>query len=93
MLSPDADHAARAADQPHAAPGGVAYDVVAHVSHELRTPLANVRGYAELLLDGELGPLSAEQTAALLTISRNVERLSRAVESVIEVVAFRAERA
>src|SRR5437660_1348277 len=36
-------------------------DFVASVSHELRTPLTSIRGYLELVLDGEAGDLTDEQ--------------------------------
>jgi signal transduction histidine kinase len=54
-------------------------DFVASVSHELRTPLTSIRGYLELVLDGEVGELTEEQSRYLLVVDRNADRLSRVV--------------
>jgi signal transduction histidine kinase len=49
--------------------------LIALVAHELRAPLASIEGYVEVLLDGELGELSAEQARALDVVGRNAVRL------------------
>jgi signal transduction histidine kinase len=48
---------------------------VATVSHELRTPLTSIRGYLELVLQGEAGDLTEEQREFLLVVDRNSNRL------------------
>jgi PAS domain S-box-containing protein len=48
---------------------------VSSVSHELRTPITSILGYTELLEQGALGPLSAEQLDAVDRVSRNSNRL------------------
>ncbi|HEY3105783.1 MAG TPA: PAS domain S-box protein [Gaiellaceae bacterium] len=50
-------------------------EFVALVSHELRTPLTSIRGYLELLLDGEAGDLTDEQRQFLGVVERNAHRL------------------
>ena len=50
-------------------------EFVALVSHELRTPLTSIRGYLELVLDGEAGDLTDEQRQFLGVVERNAERL------------------
>lgn len=45
------------------------------LSHELRTPVASMLGYVEMLSDGEMGPLTVSQLAALGVIERNGRRL------------------
>jgi PAS domain S-box-containing protein len=50
-------------------------EFIALVSHELRTPLTSIRGYTELLLDGEAGNLTDEQRQFLGVVERNSHRL------------------
>jgi len=44
-------------------------------AHELRTPLAAIRGYLELLLDGEAGPLAEQQAEYLHIVDSSAQRL------------------
>ena len=62
-------------------------DFVATVSHELRTPLASITGYTEMLLDRELGELSAEQERTLERVSRNAVRLQDLIEDLLTLSA------
>lgn len=50
-------------------------DFVSTVSHELRTPMSSIIGSAEMLTDGMLGELSAEQQRMVDVIARNGDRL------------------
>ncbi len=45
------------------------------LSHELRTPVASMLGYVEMLQDGDMGPLTVSQLAALGVVERNGRRL------------------
>src|SRR5512133_1845684 len=58
-------------------------NIVANTSHELRTPLTHLKGYLELLLNGDLGPLTEQQQNALVIMDRSSERLSRLIEDLI----------
>jgi PAS domain S-box-containing protein len=60
-------------------------EFVALVSHELRTPLTSIIGYLDLVLDGEGGPLTAEQVGFLEVIRRNSDRLIRLVGDLLFV--------
>jgi PAS domain S-box-containing protein len=50
-------------------------EFIALVSHELRTPLTSIRGYTELMLDGEAGALTDDQRQFLGVVERNSHRL------------------
>jgi signal transduction histidine kinase len=67
-------------------------DFVASVSHELRTPLTSIRGYLELLLDGEAGDLTDEQERFLRIVERNADRLLRVVGDLLFVAQADAGR-
>jgi signal transduction histidine kinase len=57
---------------------------IANVSHELRTPLTHIKGYLELLVEQELGPLSNEQAIALGVMGKSEERLEQLIEDLIQ---------
>jgi PAS domain S-box-containing protein len=52
-------------------------DIIASVSHELRTPLTSIRGYLDLLREGEADQLTSEQRSFLDVVDRNTGRLLR----------------
>jgi PAS domain S-box-containing protein len=53
------------------------------VSHELRSPLATIKEATNLVLEGVLGPVNAEQKDMLNTAKSNIDRLSRLVNDVL----------
>jgi len=57
---------------------------VAMAVHDLRNPLNVISGYGELLADGTLGPLSAEQQEAVAAINRQLAGLSGLVDRLID---------
>ncbi|MGH9442667.1 MAG: response regulator [Thermoanaerobaculia bacterium] len=59
-------------------------DLLANVSHELRTPLSAIRGYVEFMNDGNLGPVSVEQARALSICLRNIDRLNRNINMLLD---------
>jgi PAS domain S-box-containing protein len=61
----------------------VKQELVSNVSHELRTPITSIAGYAELLIDGDLGELSGKQIDAVRRIERNTGRLGMLVEDLL----------
>jgi signal transduction histidine kinase len=65
-------------------------DFVASVSHELRTPLTSIRGYLELLREGEAGELSDEQHQFVSIVERNADRLLRLVGDLLFVAQVEA---
>jgi signal transduction histidine kinase len=58
-------------------------ELVQNISHELRTPLTFIKGYLELLQDGDMGELTDEQTAALDIVATKASLLSRLVDDII----------
>ncbi len=57
---------------------------LSNVSHELRTPISTIQGYIEMLLSHDFGPITSEQEKALEIMLRNVQRLLRMVNEMIE---------
>jgi signal transduction histidine kinase len=58
-------------------------NLVANISHELRTPQTHMTGYIDLLVNGDFGPLTAEQLSAMVVIQRASERLGHLLEDLI----------
>jgi signal transduction histidine kinase len=65
-------------------------EFIALVSHELRTPLTSIRGYTELLLDGEAGALGDEQRQFLGVVERNSHRLLHLVGDLLFLAQIEA---
>jgi signal transduction histidine kinase len=62
-------------------------EFVSTVSHELRTPLTSMHGSLELLLEGDVGPVSERQRHFLKVIDRNSRRLLRLVDDLLFVAS------
>ena len=58
-------------------------ELVQNVSHELRTPLTYVKGYVEMLLSGELGPLSDQQRESLHIVADKAGTIARLIADII----------
>ena len=63
---------------------------VATVSHELRTPLTSIRGYTEILAEGEAGPLTGLARKAVAVIDDNGRRLQKLIEDLLTVAHVQA---
>jgi len=61
-------------------------------AHEFSTPLTPLRLQAHLLKTGRLGPLSAEQKISVDILDRNMERLAKLVQNVLDVARVGADR-
>jgi signal transduction histidine kinase/DNA-binding response OmpR family regulator len=59
-------------------------DLLANVSHELRTPLTAIKGYTDYLLDGKLGPVTEKQERGLVVVQRNLDRLSKSINALLD---------
>jgi len=60
-------------------------DFLASVTHDFRTPLTSIIGYAEMIKDGEAGPVTPKQTEMLGAVDRNVERLQNLIEDMLTI--------
>jgi signal transduction histidine kinase len=60
-------------------------DFVGTVSHELRTPLTAIKGFIELVVDGEAGPVTEAQREFLVIASRNTDRLGNLINDLLDV--------
>jgi signal transduction histidine kinase len=58
-------------------------ELVQNVSHELRTPLTFVKGYVDLLMDGEMGLLTPQQSETLEIVSTKADEITRLIEDII----------
>jgi two-component system sensor histidine kinase BaeS len=63
-------------------------DFLLSVSHELRTPLTTIRGYAEALADGVVGPEGAPRAGQ--TVLAEAERLDRLVADLLALARLEA---
>ncbi len=66
-------------------------ELVQNVSHDLRSPLALVRGYADLLKNGELGPITSEQYDALVIINDKAASITRLINDILSLEQIRKE--
>ncbi len=57
---------------------------ISSVSHELRTPLTHLKGYLELLANGDIGALSEEQLSAVAVMQRSELRLENLIDDLIQ---------
>jgi signal transduction histidine kinase/DNA-binding response OmpR family regulator len=59
-------------------------DLLANVSHELRTPLTAIKGYTDYILEKKLGPISEKQEKGLVVVQRNLDRLSKSINALLD---------
>ncbi|MEI6378107.1 MAG: ATP-binding protein [Candidatus Falkowbacteria bacterium] len=60
-------------------------EFVSLASHQLKTPLSAINWYAEMMLDGDAGPLNARQTDFLHEIANGNQRMVKLVNSLLNV--------
>jgi signal transduction histidine kinase len=63
---------------------------LASVSHELRTPLNGIIGFSELLHDGKLGPVSADQKEYLADVLSCSNHLLTLINHVLDLTKIEA---
>jgi PAS domain S-box-containing protein len=67
-------------------------DFVGTVSHELRTPLTAIKGFIELVADGEAGPVNDTQREFLLVAARNSDKLGVLINDLIDMNLIESKR-
>jgi PAS domain S-box-containing protein len=67
-------------------------DFVGTVSHELRTPLTAIKGFIELVADGEAGPVTDTQRDFLQVAARNSDKLAVLINDLIDMNLIESKR-
>jgi PAS domain S-box-containing protein len=67
-------------------------EFVATVSHELRTPLTAIKGFIELMVDGEAGPVTEMQREFLGIATRNSDRLGVLINDLLDMSRIESQR-
>jgi signal transduction histidine kinase len=65
-------------------------DFLATMSHELRTPLNGIIGFAELMHDGRVGPVSDQHREYLGDILSSADHLRRLIDDVLDLSKIEA---
>ena len=65
---------------------------VSIVTHELKIPMTPIKGYADLMLQGLIGPLSEQQAQFLNIIRSNVERMAALVNDLADISRIETSR-
>jgi signal transduction histidine kinase len=60
-------------------------EFVSQVSHELRTPLTAIKGFTEMVRDGDAGDVNEEQQEYLTIVNANVDRLVALVNDLLDI--------
>jgi len=55
------------------------------VTHELKIPMTSIRGYADLIRQGTVGPVTDQQVQFLDTIRNNVDRMAELVSDLSDI--------
>jgi PAS domain S-box-containing protein len=67
-------------------------EFVSQVSHELRTPLTAIKGFTEMLLDGDAGEVNDEQQEFLSIVKSNVDRLVALINDLLDISRIESGR-
>ncbi|MES2463190.1 MAG: ATP-binding protein [Armatimonadota bacterium] len=67
-------------------------EFVSTVSHELRTPLTAIKGYVDLIVSGQTGPVSEIQHEFLSLVQASTRRLSALINDMLDVSRIESGR-
>lgn len=68
-------------------------EFLANVSHELRTPLTSIKGYVEYIKKEKLGPITPLQNEGLTVAQRNILRLQRLINDLLDYTRLEFKKA
>lgn len=58
---------------------------ISAASHELRTPLTSLKGYVEMILQDEVGPINEKQREFLTYVKESTDRLHRLLNELLDI--------
>jgi CheY-like chemotaxis protein/two-component sensor histidine kinase len=67
-------------------------EFVSTVSHELRTPLTSIKGYVDLILDGDAGEVDEIQREFLGIVKENTDRLVQLINDMLDISRIESGR-
>jgi signal transduction histidine kinase/CheY-like chemotaxis protein len=67
-------------------------EFVSMVSHELRTPLTSIKGYVDLIVDGEAGEINDVQREFLEIVQDNSDRLVTLINDLLDISRIESGR-
>ncbi|MEW5974704.1 MAG: response regulator [Acidobacteriota bacterium] len=65
-------------------------EFISIVSHELRTPLTPIKGYIDLIVEGDAGDVTEEQSNYLSIVQANTDRLVAMVNDLLDISRIEA---
>lgn len=68
-------------------------EFISTVSHELRTPLTAIKGYVDLILEGEAGEINETQRDFLQLVAHSGDRLTHLINDLLDVERIESGRA
>lgn len=67
-------------------------EFVSTVSHELRTPLTSIKGYVDLILEGDAGKINKTQREFLQIVKQNNDRLVALINDLLDISRIESGR-
>ena len=67
-------------------------EFVSIVSHELRTPLTSIKGYVDLIREGEVGDITEMQQSFLDIVTSNTDRLVALINDLLDISRIESGR-
>ena len=67
-------------------------EFISIVSHELRTPLTSIKGYVDLVLDGDAGEINHLQQEFLEVVQQDTNRLAALIEDMLNISRIESGR-